>query len=126
MAAVIALQNFHGLVDRLQPRGAATPVRVVLADQLPVAQLDQRVINGAVLQLEKRQRGGLFLVALHPRPEAFQQLLHVALSGFLQVLLVEIVGAQGVLLAERLRAAHIRRETNLQRADLQVRGALFP
>ncbi|MCY1186859.1 hypothetical protein D9M73_277700 [compost metagenome] len=67
---------------------------MVLADQLTIAQLDQRVVQRAVLQFEQRQCGGLFLVALHARPEAFQQLLHIPLAGFAQMTFIQIVVAQ--------------------------------
>lgn len=125
-AAVIALQNFHGFIDRLKARVTATAVGVVLAHQLAVAQLDQCVVHRPVFQLEERQRGGLFLVALHARPEALQQLFHVVFGGFPQMLLVEVVGAEGVLLAECLHPADIRTETDRQWADLQVCGVLLP
>lgn len=118
-AAVIALENFHRLVDRLQARGAAAAVRVVLADQLAVAQLDQRVVHRAVFQLEQGQRGGLLAVALHARPEALQQLFHVALGGVAQVAFVQVVVAQRVALHQARRAGLPGQQADLQRADLQ-------
>lgn len=105
------MQYFHRLVDRLQARGAAAAVGMVLADQLPVAQLDGGIVDRA-FQLEQGEGGGLLLAALHARPETLQQPLDVGLAGLPQVTQVEVVVAQRIAL--------------FQRADLQVRLALGP
>src|SRR5690606_29776035 len=95
---VVALEDFHGGIDALQPLGAATAVGVMEADELAVAQADAGQVEvRLVFQLEEPQGVALLVAAaVQTLPEAVQQLLHIRAGGGVQLVHVQVVVAQRI------------------------------
>ena len=98
---------------------------MVLADQLPVAQLDGGIVDRA-FQLEQGEGGSLLLAALHARPETLQQPLD-ALGPEVVAQVVERVeqeemGAEQHQLVGQFAMGDMRRMAGLQQLDQLVFG----
>jgi len=127
-SSVIALEYFHGQVDRLQALRAAASIRMMQAHQLAVATLDQLQREGlhGAIQFEQFECRALLIAALHARPEAREQALDIVFAGVFQIGEIQIVLAQCVLLAESGGGTRIRQQLNVQRTDLQMAAGFGP
>lgn len=127
-SVVIAREYFHGQVNRLQALSAPAAIRVMQADQLAVAMLDQfqRQWLGRAVQLEQLERRALLVAALHARPETGQQALHVVLVGIPQIAQVKVVLAQRILFGESGTGRRIGQQLHMQWIDLQMAAGLGP